>query len=288
MTSPFEGPHRARVSAVLRERLRELRRTHPARVVESSRGAVRYFVIDDADRTVTLLHGGGSNADATHPFALALAGALRVVCVDWPDTARSVDDVLDAVIAVLDRERIAVTSLLGFSQGGMIAQCFARRFGTRTDKLALYVSMGPSARYAKRFARYRTILSLVPEALLVHASRRAVARWAAGASDKDDAELIVAERRAAFDERHVTKATLLSDAAILVDFFGRTFAPGEVGAPVLIVEAERDRMVDDVERAALRALYPQARVLTLPASDHFAGVLAPPSITDPLLAFLRG
>ena len=71
---------------------------------------------------------------------------------------------------------------------------------------------------------------------------------------------------------------------MLVEFFSRSFAPSS--ADVLIVEAERDRMVDGREREALRRLYPDARVHVLAGDDHFSAVLAPPSLTAVLRDFL--
>jgi pimeloyl-ACP methyl ester carboxylesterase len=87
----------------------------------------------------------------------------------------------------------------------------------------------------------------------------------------------------------VSKASLLSDADVLIDFFSRSFFEDELGAcEVLIVEAARDRMVDAAQRSQLRRLYPRARIVVLDRADHFAGMLAPDAIVSVLRDFLLG
>jgi pimeloyl-ACP methyl ester carboxylesterase len=272
----------------LAQRLEEFRASHPPRSVRTPAGEAWYTVGGTGARTVVVLHGGGSVAEAAHPFVIALERELHVVAIDWPMGATRVDDVIASIVAVLDAEHLQRVSLLGFSLGGMLAQCFVRACAERSEKLVLYVSMGPSAGYARRFARYRRALSLIPEWLLLRLSRRAVARWASAAvaGDPEAAAFIAGHRQWSFESGRVSKTSLLNDASILVDFFGRAFAPGEVSHPVLIVEAERDRMVHEVERAALRRLYPAARIITLPGTDHFAGVLAPSPIVEAIREFL--
>jgi pimeloyl-ACP methyl ester carboxylesterase len=274
--------------ARLAQRLEEFRAAHPPRSVRTPAGEASYTIGGTGERTVVVLHGGGSVAEAAHPFIIPLERELRVIGIDWPIGATRVDEVTAAIVAVLDAERLQRVSLLGFSLGGMLAQCFAVAVPDRVDKLILYVSMGPSRRYARRFARYRCGLSMVPEWLLIRLAKRAAARWASAASADDPAAaaFIASHRRWTFEAGRVNKARLLNEASLLVDFFGRAFAPGDIPHPVLIVEAERDRMVDAVERISFRALYPAARTITLPGADHFAGILAPRSIMEPMLAFL--
>jgi pimeloyl-ACP methyl ester carboxylesterase len=275
---------------MLSQRLAAYRAVHPPRCVTTAAGTFEYTVGGTGDRTVVLLHGGGSVAEATHPFALALELALRVIAIDWPASVRTVDDVLRGILKILDAEQVRRCALIGFSMGGMLGQCLARAHPERIDKLVLYVSMGPSRRYARRFRFYRWMLGLVPEAWLRTASQRAIAKWIAqGDATLPAADLafVADHRRAMFDSGKVGKRSLLSDADVLIDFFSRDFRADAPGAcDVLIIEAARDRMVDAVERERLRRLYPRAQVITLDDADHFAGVLAPDSVTAILRAFV--
>jgi pimeloyl-ACP methyl ester carboxylesterase len=278
--------------STLDRRLEAYRASHPPRRATTQAGTFEYTVGGAGTRTVVILHGGGSIAESAHPFSLALEPSLRVIAVDWPETVRTVDDVVGGVMAIVDVEGIARFSVLGFSMGGMLGQCLTRAYPDRVEKLALYVSMGPSPRYARRFRRHRWILGVIPDALLRAASKRAVAKWVSqggSTAAPDDLAFIAGHRRWMFDAGKVSKRSLLSDAGVLIDFFSRAFHPGDLGAcEVLILEAARDRMVDAAERERLRRLYPGARVVTLGESDHFAGVLAPDAITAVLRDFLLG
>lgn len=130
------------------------------------------------------------------------------------------------------------------------------------------------------------MLSWLPASFLAWASKRAVAKWVeeAASGPRDAVEAVAEQRRAMFDSGAVSKASLLANADVLVDFFSRSFAP--CAAEVLIIEAGQDRMVDAAEREALRRLYPNARVHRLVGDDHFSAVLAPQSLTSVIREFL--
>ena len=198
--------------------LARFRAEHPRRVLAIGAGSFEYTRGGAGPGAAVLLHGGGSTAEATHRFALALAPSMRVIAIDWPDTVRTVREVLDGIVAVLDAEGIERASVIGFSMGGMLAQRLADEHPARIERLVLYVSMGPSPRYAKRFRRHRAVLGLVPDRLLRWASRRAVAKWVAVEGSSDEVAFLAAQRRASFDTR-VSKRSLLSDADVLIDFF---------------------------------------------------------------------
>ena len=126
----------------------------------------------------------------------------------------------------------------------------------------------------------------MPASWLIAASRRAVAKWASAASSANPAAaaFVAAHRKAMFDDGKVTKASLLSDADVLVDFFGSPLSP--LSCPMLIIEAANDRMVDVTEREALKRRYAHAEVVTLDDTDNFAGVLAPATVMEPIARFL--
>src|SRR5688572_30078203 len=93
--------------SMLSQRLAAYRAAHPPRRVTTTAGTFEYTVGGAGDRTVVLLHGGGSVAEAAHPFALALEPALRVIAIDWPASVRTVDDVLRGILEVLTEQPIS-------------------------------------------------------------------------------------------------------------------------------------------------------------------------------------
>jgi hypothetical protein len=86
-----------------------------------------------------------------------------------------------------------------------------------------------------------------------------------------------------------SREALVSRFLLAADFDGAyTFGPGDPDAwrgPVAILESSHDGLVGAGERAALRALYPQAGVHTIPGGHHDS-VLRPEAQIAQLAAIL--
>lgn len=131
--------------------------------------AVALHAVTDgpADGPVVLLLGSlGSTLEMWEPQVPALAERFRVVRCDLRGHGRSpvppgpyaIDDLVDDVVALLDRLGIASASVVGLSLGGMVALRLAAREPARVERLAVLCSsalLGPADAWTERAALVR-------------------------------------------------------------------------------------------------------------------------------------
>lgn len=227
-----------------------------------------------------MLHGGGGPAESLFRYIQPLEENFRVVAPTITAGVDRVADALDAIVAILDREGIAAVHLFGVSNGGMLGQCLIRRCPERVRSLVLFLSMLPSPSYARLFRRRAKLFALMPRWLSVALSLK----WLKKQLSAEIPNTLPAERlfwQAYFQEMYhsdlVTRPYLVSRAAILTDYFGNyRFEPHDLddwGGRVLIIESGQDQVVNQQERARLKAFYRQAEAHTLQGMDHMTGGL---------------
>ena len=131
--------------------------------------AVRLHAVVEgpANAPVVLLAGSlGSSLQMWEPQVPALAGRFRVVRYDTrghglspvPAGPYALDDLVDDVVALLDRLGVERAHVVGLSLGGMTAMRLAAREPHRVDRLALLctsASLGPASAWAERAAAVR-------------------------------------------------------------------------------------------------------------------------------------
>ena len=126
-------------------RRRPNRKTVSVVLISSVSGPDIHYQVEGAGAPVTLIHGVGSLAAGCDEIAKRLAPSFKVVRMDLRGHGASgrivgrchLDDFVADVLAVLDNEAIGVTDLIGFSLGGMVAQCFALTHPGRIRRLGL-------------------------------------------------------------------------------------------------------------------------------------------------------
>jgi pimeloyl-ACP methyl ester carboxylesterase len=166
-----------------------------------------------------------------------------------------------------------------------VAQYLVRRYPQRVVSLVLSHTGGPTLRAGRAAAsrRFIALLRLLPMGLL-----RLMLRRATRHSFRDTPEQIP------FWKAHsnamiarLTKADLISRYQVAVDFDATSaFTPDDLKdwpGRILILEGDNDPVAEAPARAALKALYPQARVHTF----HGLGHAAPIAKLDEYVAVIR-
>jgi pimeloyl-ACP methyl ester carboxylesterase len=260
--------------------LQQFRRTHP--VIEYVTAGVRwsYYTGGEGDITILVLHGGGGPAESLFRYVQAFETDYRVIAPTVPARVGTVISVMDAVLSIMEHEKVERVHIFGVSNGGMIGQCLLRRVPQKVSSLTLFHSMLPSLDYARRFARRAKIMALTPEWFTKWAGLRWLNRQLqAEASNAAPGELAfwLAYFRELYDSDLMTRDFFVSRAKILTDYFQNYRFhlhdldnwPGRI----FIMESENDQVVSARERERLKHYYPQACVYTFGGAGHLGGGL---------------
>lgn len=205
---------------------------------------------------------------------------FRVITPDYPPV-RSLGEMTDGLLAILDAERAERVHVIGGSFGGLLAQALVRRAPERVSSLVLSHTGAPDG---KRRAVGTAIVAAVPQPLLRSLLRKRLGRTL------DSADPFW---RRYFDRAigEMTKADVLSRVRLQAEFGAQAWSPDDLAkwaGRVLLIEGEDDPLFPAAARARLRALYPKAEVYRFHGTGHAAAVLKPEEYAAVVTRFLRG
>jgi pimeloyl-ACP methyl ester carboxylesterase len=244
------------------------------------------------EQTVLLFHGAVGGAETMRWLAVAFEDEYRTVTPTVADVS-TLEEVCDAVSAILDREHVGRAVVFGGSFGGLVAQAFFKRRRAQVRDLVLLSTGAPSPSVGKRTARMTKVMRLLPFRLMRWLMRLEISRHLDAPVPAEHAARI-AEFRQRLDhyfDHTLTKQTLLSRVALSVDFNrNEHYAPEDsAGWPgrTLIIESDDDPMVPAEERRRLRETYPRALVCTFTGAGHMIPLLRLEELVGVVKAFLK-
>lgn len=265
----------------LDQQLQAFREAHPPRRLDAAGQTWSYLRGGGAGPAMLLLGGALGRAEFSFQVMRALEDSARVLAPDYPP-ARSLREITDGLAALLDAEGVRRVHVAGGSFGGVVAQAFARAYPERVASLVLSHTGAPRRAGAGQSLAIR-ILPLLPVGLLRAMLRRRL-RTTLTAADpfwlRQFDEIIAALR----------KEDVLSRVALAGEFnlrYGGIPVARRPLYPVLIVEADDDPLFTPKKRAALHALYPDARTHVFHGTGHAAGVLHPDAYAAVLRRFVQ-
>jgi len=242
----------------------------------------KYYVLGAGSETFLLLTGGGSIPEASFLYANSLSKKYRVIIPAIPEVF-TMDACVEGVNGILIKENITKTHFLGFSMGGMISQCFVRKYPSKVSNLVFFVSMLPSKTYAKKYSKYKRGISIVPEWLFKWISKRSLKKQVMLDKDKSSPEVTsfwVNFFDWEFDSGKMNKKLLLATTDILIDYFSQyNFTEHDLdewNGKILLVESDKDATIVTEERERFRKVYHRAKVITQKDSGHFGEALLNP------------
>jgi pimeloyl-ACP methyl ester carboxylesterase len=252
-----------------------------------------YFVTGNGQEAVLVLTGGGSVAESAFQYVNSLARTYKVITPNIP-ALTTMDECMAGIVKILESENVSAVNIVGFSMGGMIAQCLVREHPLLVKKLVLFVSMLPSKQYAKKYAKYRMGISIVPDFLFRIISKYSLKKQVLQDQQFADAATIefwIKFFAWEFDSGKMSKKLLLATSDILIDYFSHySFAANDLQdwrGKLLILESDKDKVISAEERNKFLAVYPQADVITLKNSGHFGvGLLRPEGPIAAIEAFI--
>jgi (E)-2-((N-methylformamido)methylene)succinate hydrolase len=258
-------------------------------VFQSSSLATRYLLTGQGP-TVVLIHGVGARLENWDGVIEALAGHFRILRYDLrghgqsthspgPYSLRLFADDLRALLEYLD---IGKAHIAGHSLGGMIAQMFALRHGSRVDKLALLSAVAGRTEEERR--RVTARIDLIRQGDAGDHFRRSTVRWFTDA-------FIAAhpERIAAYAARNAENNLDCYAAAYRVLALEDLDTELEqIAVPVLIATGEHDLGSNPRMSALMHQRIMGSTLRILPGLKHSILIEAPNVVAQMLLPFFRG
>lgn len=252
----------------------------------------RYATGGRGRETILLLHDTFGGAETLETLAGRFADEYRTIAPTIAD-ARSLEEVCDAVSAILDREHVGRATVFGVSFGGFVAQAFLKRRAHQVEHLVLISTSLPDRKAAARTESTSKFIRLLPFRLT-----RSLMKLDIHKSLEAPAPPDVAARLAVFKQQldeyfdhKLTKATLLARVRLSVDFNrNETYNPADNTdwpGRVLIIESNDDPVVPANERKRLREAYPRALVCTFTGAGHSIPLLLPDELVGVVKAFLK-
>lgn len=256
-------------------------------------GGVEWSILEMGDgpgEPLLVLPGAMGMADGAGALLGRLAAGRRVVAVSYPSVA-TMTELCDGIAALLDRLGMARADVLGSSLGGWVAQCLVRRHPERVRRLVLSHTYALRPEDARRLRTGTRIWRILPGWLFRALVRRRIrgalepVRRAGAAGDARSLERILAASMTTLDPA----ALIRYNDWMIESLIAFRFAPGDLAdraGDVLIVESADDPILRPSSRAALRALYPAARVHTFHGGGHATALAMPAEYAAAVTAFL--
>lgn len=274
-----------------REQLRRFRATHPQKQLAVGSRRWRYTSSGRrgaGEECLVFLAGGLQVAEPFFRLILALEDEYRVIAPTYPPV-RSIEEWVEGLRAILDQEGVSRADLVGTSLGGMLAQCFVRRYPQRVSKLVLGDTTVPDPSYGRKLKLVSRVVTLLPMPLLKLLALRSFSGGLSAVPESDRAFWQAYFRE--YTAHRWTRARINTQYNCITDFaFNYTFKPDDLGdwsGKILIIESQDDQAINPALQAALRAAYPQAQVYTFSGGGHVLVITRQHEYLSVLRDFLR-
>lgn len=218
--------------------------------------------------TLIWLPGVLGVAETSFDYILAFADQFRVISITYPDEIGRVQELAQGVAALLHALGVSHAHFHGGSYSGLIAQCLVRQFPQLVDSLILSHTGIPRPERAQKYQIWRAVFKYVPMPVT-----RLVMKL--GKYTFLPHRTPVQQFWREYFDRMIDSLShqgLINRLSVTIDFDRQhSFTANDLqGWPgqLLIIEAAHDATFPPDEQVALRALYPQAHVIKLPARQH--------------------
>lgn len=255
-------------------------REEPTKTLKTNGKDWTYYQAGDGDTTILFLHGMGGSYDIWWQQTNYFRGRYKVITVTYP-SIKTLQELSDGLIAILEEEKIDKVIVVGSSLGGYLAQYFALNHPEKVIKVSLGNTFAPNTENKAKNETLVKLMQLLPEWLVIKTIRGKYNKEvipAANLHPVTDAflnELLGTE---------VTREIFTNRYYCVVDTFTAKIDPK---ISIQIIETSNDPLVSKNLREALKDNYPQAKVVNLGNIGHFGYLNDPVKYNAVLEEFLR-
>lgn len=222
----------------------------------------------------------------------ALEEHYRVVAIDAPGHGRSgavrapysMDDCVDAAVAVLDALGIGRAAWVGLSWGGMVGMRLAARHGSRVSALILLDTSARPEKGLKRLA-YRPLQAIAKRVGAVRPMARALTPiFFSMDSLRHQGDVVDAfvDSLTRMDPESISHAV----EAVVYTRGDFTAELSRISTPTLVIVGTEDRATPPAEAEHIAARIPGAGLVRIPGAGHLSALEAPARVNAAILSFL--
>lgn len=240
-----------------------------------------YITLGKGPKTILFLHGMTGGYDFWWQQMNAFKSAYRVISVTYPPID-NLSELGKGVMAILDKEGVDSTVVVGSSLGGYLTQYLMATYPQRVTKAVLGNTFPKNDLYEAQNHSRVALASWLPEWAVMGALRQNLYKQVLPASENNPlAEAQLLENTYG----RMSKAQFLARYHCVIDRF-QPVDGKQTRIPVLILESDNDPLILPELRSRLKQYYSAAQVHTFHKKGHFPYLNASDEYNTVLQEFL--
>ena len=222
----------------------------------------KYLSIGTGKKTILFLHGMSGSYDVWWQQINYFKSDYRIISLTYPPV-KDLKSMGNAILKILDKEKIEKTIIVGSSLGGYFSQYLAYNYPERIEK-AVFANTFPVNKQIEEDNKYKTVvLKIAPEWLVMAVMRKGLYKKILPAGNNSRIlEAFMIEQFSGY----MSKKQFVARYECVIDKFEQT---KKLSIPILIIESDNDPLVKKELREKLKTIYPNAKIVTLHNMGHF-------------------
>jgi maspardin len=271
----YDGPDKSPINGLAK--FREI----PTRSINTRGYDWPYLVLGSGPKTILFLHGMTGGYDFWWQQMTEFSHDYRVVSVTYPPVD-NLSDLGQGIIAILDKEKIDSTVVVGSSLGGYLTQYLLATYPKRVEKAVLGNTFPKNDILEEKNKSKIALATWAPEWVVMNSLRQNLFDQVLPASENNPlAKAQLLENTYG----RMSKAQFLARYYCVVDKF-QPIDGKQTRVPLLIMESDNDPLVPPDLRAQLKQYYSTAQVHTFHHKGHFPYLNASDEYNTALRTFL--
>lgn len=261
--------------AVLYDDLFSFRKEHSVKRLLYSDKEWTYYSCGKGKDTIIILPGGIGTGEAGFCYIQGLEKKHKIISPIYP-AINTIEELVEGLNKIIETETAEHITLFGASYGGILAQCFMKKYSNKIEKLVLAHTSTITVDYPKE--ELKDMINLLNKNIkLIKASPTLVMRSILSKKYSQLSKKMMGEEkfwREYFEEvvRTYKKEDIISSLQSMLDFIYKyKFENGFLNSwngKILILEADDDHAFSEKQKECLKLLYKNARVHTEHGFGH--------------------
>lgn len=238
-----------------------------------------------------LIHGFGEDSKVFDPFIDSLSGSSQIIIPDlpgcgaseeWKQDQLSIEDLADAIHAILQQEKIVSCRIMGHSMGGYISLAFAEKFPNKVRALGLLHSTAYADTPERIQKRLQAIDFLERNGATAFLQLSTPGLFAADFRESHP-EII---NSLITSTKYLSARTLIQFYRAMIDRKNRLPVLENMQVPVMLIAGAKDEIIPVASLQDQAKLTPKAYIHVINTAAHMSMLETPEQLGALFAAFL--